>query len=72
MTNYFAGLRWIYLRTIGRHRTSMEVAALRQLGLGRRIASMGMFHRRTSSPTVPPRPLVAEPSAPRNPLNQEK
>jgi hypothetical protein len=72
MTNYLAGIRTIYVRTVGRQRTSVEVAALRQLGLGRRIASMGMFHRRTSSPTVLGAPLVAGQPAPRNPLNQEK
>ena len=73
MTNYLAGLRTIYLRTIGRQRTSVEVAALRQLGIGRRIASMAMLHRRgTSSPSVPGGTLVAGQPAPRNPLNQEK
>ena len=70
MTKYLAGLRTIYLRTIGRQRTSVEVAALRKLGIGRRSASMGMFHRRiTSSPTSGTQ--VARQPAPHS-LNQEK
>jgi hypothetical protein len=76
MTDYVAGFRTIYLaglRTIGRQRASVEVAALRRLAIGRRIASMAMLHRRdTSSPTVPGGTFVARPPAPRNPLNQEK
>jgi hypothetical protein len=64
MTNYLAGLRAIYLRTIGRQRTSVEVAELRKLGLGRRIASLGMLHQRSTSPTVS--------DGPRKSLNQEK
>jgi hypothetical protein len=65
-----AGFRTIYLaglRAIGRQRTSVEVAALRRLGIGRRTASMAMLHRRdAASPTAPTDPV------PRNPLNQEK
>ena len=76
MTEYVAGLRTIYLaglRAIGRHRISVEVAALRRLADGRRTASMAQLNRRcTSSPTVPGGPLVAGQTAPRNPLNQEK
>jgi hypothetical protein len=68
MTNYLAGLRMI-----GRQLASVEVAALRRLANGRRIASMAMLHRRgTSSPTVPGGPLVARSPANRSPLNQEK
>jgi hypothetical protein len=76
MTDYVAGLRTIYLaglRAIGRQRASVEVAALRRLAIGRRVASMAMHHRRDmSSPTVPGGPLVARQPAPRSPLNQEK
>jgi hypothetical protein len=76
MTDYVAGLRTIYLaglRAIGRQRTSVEVAALRRLAMGRRMASMAMLNRRgTASPTVPGGPHVARPPSPRNPLNQEK
>ena len=76
MTGYIAGLRTIYLaglRAIGRHRASVEVAALRRLATRRRAASMATLHRRgTSSPTVLDGPLGARPSAPLNPLNQEK
>ena len=46
MTDYVAGLRTIYLaglRAIGRQRISVEVAALRRLANGRRIASMAML-----------------------------
>ncbi len=74
MTEYVAGLRTIYLaglRAIGRHRISVEVAALRRLANGRRTASMAQLNRRCrSSPTVPGG--VAGQPAPRNPLNQEK
>jgi hypothetical protein len=76
MKDYIAGFRTIYLaglRAIGRQRTSVEVAALRRLGIGRRTASMAMLHRRdAASPTAPTDPFVARPPVPRNPLNQEK
>ena len=76
MTDYIAGFRTIYLaglRTIGRQRASMEVAALRRLAISRRIASMARLHRRdTSSSGVTDEPFVAGPTSPRNPLNQEK
>jgi hypothetical protein len=76
MTDYVSGLRTIYLaglRAIGRQRASAEVAALRRLAIGRRVASMAMHHRRsTLSPPVPSAPHVARTPAPRNPLNQEK
>lgn len=76
MTGYVAGFRTIYLaglRTIGRQRASVEVAALRRLATARRTASMAMLHRRdTSSPTVPGGPFVARPPVPRHPFNQEK
>jgi hypothetical protein len=76
MTDNVAGFRAIYLaglRTIGRQRASVEVAALRRLATRRRAASMDMVYRRgTSSPTVPGGSFVARPPVPRNPLNQDK
>ena len=75
MTDYVAGFRRIYLaglRAIGRQHASVEVAALRQLALRRRKASMAMLQQRgTLSPTVPGGPLIARQRAPRNPLKQE-
>ena len=76
MTDYMAGFRTVYLaglRTIGRQRASMEVAALRRLAISRRIASMARLHRQdSSSPSVTDRSFVARPPVPRIPLNQEK
>jgi hypothetical protein len=76
MTGYVAGLRSIFLaglRTVGRQRASIEVAALRRLAMGRRTASMDMLRRRgTSSPSVPGEPFIARPPVPRDPLKQEK
>lgn len=67
MLDYLAGPR-----AVGRQLASIEIAALRRLAIGRRMASMAMLRRRGTSPTVSGELGLASPPGRRKPLNQEK